>query len=91
VALIAALYGHDLKDETVRRKILGAILAGDAHILPALAVDKIAKKIVKQILLKAGISAVGIPIPAHVIYNYLFDNAAEVSKYAKETFRPKEG
>ncbi len=85
VALIAALYGHDLNDPKVKMKILGSLIEGNVMKLPAQTVDMVAKSIIKAALLKAGISMVP-GLPAHLIFNYFTDNAAKVSTYAKETF-----
>lgn len=85
VALIAALYGHDLNDSEVRMKILGALIEGNVMKLPAQTVDMVAKSIAKAVLLKAGIGIVP-GFPAHLIFNYFTENAAKVSTYAKEAF-----
>jgi protein-tyrosine phosphatase len=88
VALIAALYGHDLNDPQVRMKILGALIVGDALKIPANRVDILAKAVVKAIATKVGLGSIpGFAIPAHLIFNYLTDNAAKVSTYAKAIFK----
>jgi hypothetical protein len=89
VALIAALYGHDLHDPQVKMKILGVLAQGNVMKAPAQSVDVIVKKILETILLEAGSNIVpGIPIPTHLIFNYFTGNSAKVSTYAKATFKP---
>jgi hypothetical protein len=45
--------------------------------------------IIETILLEVGLNSVsGIPIPTHLIFNYLTGNSAKVSTYAKTTFKP---
>jgi hypothetical protein len=90
VALIAALYGHDVHDPQVKMQILGVLVQGNVMKAPAQSVDVIVKKILETILLEAGSNIVpGIPIPTHLIFNYFSGNAAKVSTYAKATFKPQ--
>lgn len=89
VALIAALYGHDLHDHQVKMKILGVLAQGNVMKAPAQSVDVIVKMIIETILLEVGLNTVpGIPIPTHLIFNYFTGNSAKVSTYAKATFKP---
>jgi hypothetical protein len=89
VALIAALYGHDVHDPQVKLKILGVLAQGNVMKAPAQSVDMIVKMIIKTTLIKAGLNAVpGMPIPTHLIFNYFTGNSAKVSTYAKATFKP---
>lgn len=89
VALIAALYGHDLHDHQVKMKILGVLAQGNVMKAPAQSVDVIVKRILETILLEVGLNTVpGIPIPTHLIFNYFTGNSAKVSTYAKATFKP---
>jgi hypothetical protein len=89
IALIAALYGHDLQDPQVKMKILGALLKGTVMKAPAQSVDMIAKMIIEAALLEIGANSIpGIPVPTHLIFNYFTGNSAKVSTYAKEVFKP---
>lgn len=89
VALIAALYGHDLHDPQVKLKILGVLAQGNVMKAPAQSVDVLVKMILEAIVLEVGLTTVpGIPIPTHLIFNYFTGNAAKVSTYAKATFKP---
>ncbi len=89
VALIAALYGHDLHDHQVKMKILGVLAQGSVMKAPAQSVDVIVKMILETILLEVGFNTVpGIPIPTHLIFNYFTGNSAKVSTYAKAIFKP---
>jgi hypothetical protein len=90
VALIAALYGHDLHDPQVKMKILGALAQGNVMKAPAQSVDVIVKMIIKNILVEAGSNIIpGIPIPTHLIFNYFTGNSAKISTYAKAIFKPQ--
>lgn len=89
VALIAALYGHDLHDPQVKMRILGVLAQGNLMKAPAQTVDVLVKMILETALLEVGLNAVpGIPIPTHLIFNYFTGNSAKVSTYAKSTFKP---
>ena len=89
VALIAALYGHDLHDPQVKMKILGVLAQGNVMKAPAQSVDMIVKMIIETTLLEVGLNTVpGIPIPTHLIFNYFTGNSAKVSTYAKAIFKP---
>lgn len=89
IALIAALYGHDLNDPQVKMKILGALLKGNALKAPAQSVDVIVKMIIEAALVEIGASSIpGVPIPTHLIFNYFTGNSAKVSTHAKEIFKP---
>lgn len=87
IALIAALYGHDVKDPQVQTEILASLIDGSAHKIPAQTVDVMAKLIVKKMLLQAGVSNIpGAAIPSHLIFNYFTNNSAKVSTHAIKRF-----
>ncbi|MCE2982972.1 MAG: dual specificity protein phosphatase family protein [Parachlamydia sp.] len=86
IALIASLYGHPM-DEKTKAEILLCLVQGNAMKGPAQTIDLLAKAIAKKILVEAGICCIpGIPLPTHLIFNYLTDNSAKVSTYAIEVF-----
>lgn len=86
VALIAAIYGHQF-DDTVKMQILEALVQGNAMKVPAQTVDMVAKRIIKSIILQAGLKNIpGMSLPSHLLFNYFTDNSAKVSTYAIETF-----
>jgi atypical dual specificity phosphatase len=87
IALIAAIHGHDLQDPYVKLKILSALAGGNLLKVPAVSIDFLAKKLVKTILVEAGIKAsTSAVVPAQVIFNFFTDNAAKVSTHAKALF-----
>ena len=87
IALIAAIYGHDIHDPEVRTKMVGALVTGDLMKLPSASVDMIARHLFKKILLKTGVTSVTSSVlPVHVIFNYFSDNAAKVSTHAISLF-----
>ena len=87
ITLIAAIHGHDINNPEVKMKILSCLVGGNLLKAPAATVDFIARKIIKKMIVQAGVGAV-LPtaIPTHMIFNFFTDNSAKVSTHAKEVF-----
>lgn len=86
ITLIAALYGHDIKDNDVQLRILSCLAGGNALKVPAYSIDLIARQIVKKVTAKAGISQLSSVIPANLIFNYFTENSAHVASHAVSMF-----
>jgi hypothetical protein len=86
ICLIAALNGHDLYDPEVKVKVMSALIGSQA--INAV-VGEITKTIAKEILIKAGASAIPgatIAIPLKMAFNFFGDNATKVSEHAQVLF-----
>ena len=86
ICLIAALHGHDLHDPEVKVKIMSALVG--SRVINS-AVNTITKVIAKEILVKAGASAVpgaAIAIPLKMMFNYFTDNGTKVAEHAQVLF-----
>ncbi|MCB1082187.1 MAG: dual specificity protein phosphatase family protein [Chlamydiia bacterium] len=86
IALIAALYGHNIEDPIVQKQILLCLVGGNLQKAPAEAIDILARKIAAEIVKRAVSSTISAGVPTHLIYNYLTNNSAKVSTHAIETF-----
>lgn len=86
IALIASIYGHDVKDPEVQMRILESLVTAKAMGVPAKTVDNAAKWVIKAILVEAGYNYIPVYIPAKMIFNYFTNNAAKVSAQAISHF-----
>lgn len=87
ITLIAAIHGHDVRQDDVQAKIFSCLIGGNIFKLAGLSTDFVIYEIVKNMILNCGIKdRVTKIIPLNVIFNFFTNDTARVSGHAKRVF-----